>query len=53
MAQGHAMISTVTAAAKPRTSGAVPASAHHATNVTTASAITMGTNTALIRSASA
>ena len=51
MAQGQAMISTATAAAKARTSGASVAATYHTPKVTLAISMTAGTKTALIRSA--
>ena len=51
MAHGHAMISTVTAAAKPRTMAPSPPNSHQPASVAIAIAITTGTNTALMRSA--
>ena len=52
MAHGQAMMSTATAAAKARTSGASSTATYHTPKVTTAISITTGTNTALMRSAS-
>jgi hypothetical protein len=52
MAQGHAMMSTDTAAAMPRTKAPSPPTSHHTISVTSAMPITTGTNTALTRSAS-
>ena len=51
MAQGHAMISTETAAAMARGSAALSARKYQAMNVTIATVTTTGTNTALTLSA--
>jgi len=53
MAQGQAMMSTDTAAANPRTAGAVSAATNQITNVAIAIEITIGTKIPLILSASA
>ena len=52
IAQGQAMISTATPAARPRTTPPSPPTTVQATAVTSASTITTGTKTPLIRSAS-
>ncbi len=52
MAQGQAMISTATAAAKPRTTGAASAATYQTAKVAMAMDMTTGTKMALIRSAS-
>ena len=52
MAQGHAMMSTATAAAKARTAGAVSASTNQAANVAIAIEMTTGTKMPEIWSAS-
>jgi hypothetical protein len=51
MAHGHAMINTATAAANARAIAPSPAASDHTTNVIAASTMTVGTKTALIRSA--
>ena len=51
IAQGQAMISTATDAAKARTAGACSAAMNHTTNVTTASDRTTGTKMPEMRSA--
>ena len=52
IAHGHAMISTATAGSSARTTDGVSSANHHTPNVTSAMPMTIGTNTAEMRSAS-